>query len=643
MGWRGGWRAVRARDRWGAAVVAGMLAVLGATVVSSTPAGAGPATTFQLTSIDDPITEDRSDTFFTLRAVDSNGAVDTSYGGTVRFTSTDPGATVPPDVTFFPDDGGVKTFSGNGNLVWGTPGEQTLTATDTANAGITGSRANVTVRSDAPTAIELISLDDPITEERSDSFFEVRMVNAFGEASLQADGHTVHFTSNDPQATLPPDFTYQADNGGRMTFSGNNNLVWATPGERTLTATDTADASITGSRANITVRSDAPVAIELTSIDDPIPSGQRDTFFEVFMVNAFGEASLQATGHTVHFTSTDPQASLPADFTYQADNRGRKTFADGGTSGASPGNLVWRTPGEQTLTATDTGQSSITGNRPNITVTGDQQQGPTTTTTTAPPGTTTTTAPSGGTTTTTTPPPSGVTTTTTAQQPGATTTTSTTPQGAVTSTTSTPAADQSVGPLAPGEPRTIRSCGFVPGSTVRLGLNGEPLGNDSVAGDGCTSQVVELSAGGTALGSGGFAVVGLRLAQADPAGRPTVNIDGRVVPAVFGTNVLAASGTAAQGAPRVVTSTFDVPRPSAVINRTLNQPAAAARAAAGEVAQEVARTGARVFSPVGLAALLLMLGQMMVSLSNGTRRRRSVGATRAATAMGDAFDVTGER
>lgn len=605
------------RRRALALAVAAIVTVATALVVQPGTAGAGPATTFEFRSIDDPLTEDRSDTFFQVRAVDASGAVDTGYTGTVRFSSTDPDATLPPDITFVAGDAGVVTYSGDGNLVWGTPGEQTLTATDTGDPSITGSHANITVRSDAPTAIALQSIDDPITEERADTFFEVRMVNAFGEASLQADGRTVHFTSNDSQATIPPDFTYQADNRGRMVFSGNENLVWATPGERTLTATDTVDASITGSRANITVRSDAPTKITFSSLDDPIEAGASDTFFDVWMENAFGEASLQSAGHTVHFTSSDPLATLPPDFTYQADNRGRKVFSGNG-------NLVWATPGEQTLTATDTAQASITGSRANITVTGDQQNPPpsTTTTTTAPPSTTTTTtaAPSPGSTTTTTSAPS---TTATTVSPG-------TPSGAGTEgSTAGGTTEQVAGQVAAGDPLTIRSCGFRPNSNVNLVLNGGAVGSDAVATDGCTTQLLEMSA--ERIGGTGFAVVGLQLAQTNPEAQPSVRIDGRTVPVVYGTNVLAASGTAVTGAPRVVTSTFDVPRPSAVINRTFSSPQA--------VAGQIARAGARLLSPAGFAVALMALGALLTMGNGAVRRRSRRTARRAGTAMAGALEA----
>jgi hypothetical protein len=76
-------------------------------------------------------------------AVDPYGNTDTHYQGTVTFGTSDgdPGVVLPPDYTFQPADGGMVTFPGGATLI--TPGDQTLTATDTTS-GITGA-ATVTV------------------------------------------------------------------------------------------------------------------------------------------------------------------------------------------------------------------------------------------------------------------------------------------------------------------------------------------------------------------------------------------------------------------------------------------------------------------------------------------------------------------
>jgi hypothetical protein len=72
----------------------------------------------------------------TITAADPYGNIDVNYQGTVTFSTsdTDPGIVLPADYTFTADDRGVHTFSGAVSL--STPGDQTITVTDTAS-GIT--------------------------------------------------------------------------------------------------------------------------------------------------------------------------------------------------------------------------------------------------------------------------------------------------------------------------------------------------------------------------------------------------------------------------------------------------------------------------------------------------------------------------
>jgi DNA-binding beta-propeller fold protein YncE len=69
----------------------------------------------------------------TVTALDPYGNTAVNYQGTVTFSTsdTDPGIVLPADYTFTAADAGVHTFSGAVTLI--TPGEQTVTATDTAS------------------------------------------------------------------------------------------------------------------------------------------------------------------------------------------------------------------------------------------------------------------------------------------------------------------------------------------------------------------------------------------------------------------------------------------------------------------------------------------------------------------------------
>jgi autotransporter-associated beta strand protein len=79
----------------------------------------------------------------TVTAKDVYGNTDTVYTGTVAFTSTDGGATLPANYTFEGGDSGVHTFTGG--VTFATAGAQGITATDTVTGTITGTQSGITV------------------------------------------------------------------------------------------------------------------------------------------------------------------------------------------------------------------------------------------------------------------------------------------------------------------------------------------------------------------------------------------------------------------------------------------------------------------------------------------------------------------
>jgi hypothetical protein len=76
-----------------------------------------------------------------VTATDGLGATETGYLGTVHFTSSDPAATLPANYTFTGANLGTHTFS----VTLNSPGIQSVTATDTVTASLTGSQTGVVV------------------------------------------------------------------------------------------------------------------------------------------------------------------------------------------------------------------------------------------------------------------------------------------------------------------------------------------------------------------------------------------------------------------------------------------------------------------------------------------------------------------
>ena len=84
---------------------------------------------------------------FTVTAYDVNNTVAAGYAGTIQFTSSDSAAILPANYTFTTADAGTHTFS----ATLKTSGLQTITATDTVSASITG-KGSTTVSTGGTTA-----------------------------------------------------------------------------------------------------------------------------------------------------------------------------------------------------------------------------------------------------------------------------------------------------------------------------------------------------------------------------------------------------------------------------------------------------------------------------------------------------------
>ncbi|AFE06876.1 Ig-like domain-containing protein [Corallococcus coralloides DSM 2259] len=115
----------------------------------------------------------------------------------------------------------------------------------------------------------------------------------------------------------------------------------------TFTFTATAGA-LTRESQTFTVGAGAAAKLVLAAFADPVDAGDSNDV-TVSVTDAFGNPIQGYTG-TVHFTSSDAQAELPADVTFVQADQGEKTVSG----------LVFKTAGTQSLTATDTATPALT-------------------------------------------------------------------------------------------------------------------------------------------------------------------------------------------------------------------------------------------------------------------------------------------
>jgi FG-GAP repeat len=157
---------------------------------------------------------------------------------------------------------------------------------------------------------------------------------------------TVHFTSSDNNATLPVDSALISIGGNIPVDVPTFSAILRTNGNQTISVTDTAVASLTGTSNTIMVGPFVPVATHF-SITAPA-SANAGTAFN-FTVTALDSANQVVPGYTgpVRFSSTDTAANLPAN--------------TGLTNGAGTFAATLRSAGPQTISVFDAANSAIIG------------------------------------------------------------------------------------------------------------------------------------------------------------------------------------------------------------------------------------------------------------------------------------------
>jgi hypothetical protein len=190
------------------------------------------------------------------------------------------------------------------------------------------------------------------TPETAGTSFNVTITaeNASGATDTGYSG-TIHFTSSDAQAGLPANYTFTPTDKGSRTFA----VTLKTAGSQSITATDVATAAITGTLAGISVSPAAASQLVLSGLGSTATAGVSQTF-TVTARDPYGNVATGYTG-TVHFNSSDAQATLPANYTFTGTDKGVRSFT-----------LAFATAGTQSVTVTDTSSSSLTATQSGINV-----------------------------------------------------------------------------------------------------------------------------------------------------------------------------------------------------------------------------------------------------------------------------------
>jgi len=283
----------------------------------------------------------------TVAITDGQGTPVAGYRGSVRFESSDPLATLPPEYAFTSVDAGSHTFT-NG-VTFQTAGIQTLTVTDMIDSTLTGKQKSIQVDAPAASSFVVSGIPSPVeTGTTSDVTVEVRT-----STGARATGYmgTVRFTSSDTSATLPSDYGFTGADAGFHTFAGG--VTFRTTGLQTVTVTDTVQTVLTGSQSGIEVTQVAAPAVMSVSVTPENPM-------------------IQVGGPGVQLTAT---ANLDGGTTENVTNTAQ--WSSDSPAIAMVDNLGFVTPGDTAGTAWITAQYGGQGGSTQVTVQGGIGPGPT--------------------------------------------------------------------------------------------------------------------------------------------------------------------------------------------------------------------------------------------------------------------------
>lgn len=198
--------------------------------------------------------------------------------------------------------------------------------------------------------------DGSVTTVYASSVFSwtLTILNPDGSVDTQYNG-TVHFSSSDPNAILPADYTYTSGDAGVHTFQ---NLVVYALGSQSLT--------ISGTQGLVTTNPALQVNdtyLSATWLTTSGSVGVANTLGVQALTGPNGTGSRLTYVGTIQFTSTATGGQVFFTYTFVVGDQGAKVF-----------NITFNVAGSWTVTVTDQADSNRTATSPSITVVSQTQQ-----------------------------------------------------------------------------------------------------------------------------------------------------------------------------------------------------------------------------------------------------------------------------
>jgi predicted outer membrane repeat protein len=153
----------------------------------------------------------------------------------------------------------------------------------------------------------VLAVNPPTVPAGTPFSFTVTMEDSFGDVLTRYTG-TVHFTSDDPNATLPADYPFTTGAGndnGQHAFS----VTLKTPGPHTITVTDTQAPTLSATKVNIPVVAGTPASIVVNANTTPQSTLVGTNFGVPLSVTVKDAAGNPVPGAVVTFTPPATGAS----------------------------------------------------------------------------------------------------------------------------------------------------------------------------------------------------------------------------------------------------------------------------------------------------------------------------------------------
>jgi hypothetical protein len=260
---------------------------------------------------------------------DAFGNVASNYQGTVHLTSSDPNAQLEANHTFTAADAGVYAFG----AILRTFGTQSITATDTVTATITGTQSGIRV---VPASFQVTGFPAEVFAGGTNPFtvtaldFDGNVLSSFTGTIQLTSTSAATFTDNDGTPLAGGNsYTFTAGDGGAHTFLAT--LTTAGTQSITATETDVPGANVVGTQSPILVDPAALARFVLSGFPSTTRAGDAHsltvTATDVYGNTITPNSASGPYGGMVHISSDDPQ-DVPQDYTFDPVNDfGTHTFS----------------------------------------------------------------------------------------------------------------------------------------------------------------------------------------------------------------------------------------------------------------------------------------------------------------------------